>query len=248
MGSLKKKLNCSEAKLLTLARSFRTEGVKFEPHIREELLKLSHSLDNFYTVESIEVTKTEKVKKKTVETKVMRDLVFLKDPVGFIDHVIQERGLDKEKVMVRIGLDGGQGSFKVVASVFETDYDPEITFSGKETPDSRLTGANRLLIMAIAEDIQELYYNLQIIVDKLQLDKVKCCIACDFKLINAYIRISTHSSKHACPYYEGEMTLQPGVGPTGLCLLHIPIYRAIFRICKIKNYVLCLIFSSQSGK
>ena len=62
MGSLKKKLNCSEAKLLTLTQSFRKEGVKFEPNICEELLKMSHSLDHFYSVEKVEVTKTEKVK------------------------------------------------------------------------------------------------------------------------------------------------------------------------------------------
>ena len=186
MGSLKKKLNCSEANLLTLAQSFRKEGVKFEPNICEELLKMSHSLDHFYSVEKIEVTKTEKVKKKVVESKVMRDLVFLKDPVGFIEHVITTRGLNRDKVLVRVGLDGGQGSFKVVASVFETDYDPEITFSPKEGPSSRLTGANRLLVMAIAEDIQELHDNLRIVVDKLQLDKVKCCLACDLKLINAF--------------------------------------------------------------
>jgi hypothetical protein len=37
----------------------------------------------------------------------MRDLVFLKDPVSFIQHVITEYGLDKDKVVVRIGLDGG---------------------------------------------------------------------------------------------------------------------------------------------
>ena len=38
MLSLKKKLNCSEAKLLTIARSLKTTGVKLEPKICEELL------------------------------------------------------------------------------------------------------------------------------------------------------------------------------------------------------------------
>ena len=37
----------------------------------------------------------------------MRDLVFLKDPVGFIEHVITTRGLNRDRVLVRVGLDGG---------------------------------------------------------------------------------------------------------------------------------------------
>ena len=36
----------------------------------------------------------------------------------FIDYVIEEQGLDKSKVLVRLGLDGGQGSFKAMASIF----------------------------------------------------------------------------------------------------------------------------------
>ena len=203
MAAVQKKLHCSESKVLTIARSFKKEGIKFEPHIREDLLKLSHSLDHFYTVEKVKVTRTEKVNKKYVESEVERDLVFLKDPVSFIEHVIQERGLKRDKVIVRIGLDGGQGSFKVVASVFETDYDPAI-----ERPGNMLTGANRLLVMAIAEDIQELYDNLRLVVDKLQLDKIEFSMAADIKLINAYSGISSHSGKFACPYCEGEMTLQ----------------------------------------
>ena len=46
------------------------------------------------------------------------DLVYVRDPVKFINYVIEERGLDKSKVLVRLGLDGGQGSFKVIASIF----------------------------------------------------------------------------------------------------------------------------------
>ena len=44
-----------------VAREFRRQGVKFEPHIREGLLALSHSVDEFFTVERISdfVTKNE---------------------------------------------------------------------------------------------------------------------------------------------------------------------------------------------
>ena len=44
---------------------------------------------------------------------ILSDLVFLKDPSAFVNHIVEERGLDRDQVMVRVGLDGGQGSFKV---------------------------------------------------------------------------------------------------------------------------------------
>ena len=37
-----------------LAREFRTQGVQFEPNIREDLAKLSHSLDEYFNVEKLE--------------------------------------------------------------------------------------------------------------------------------------------------------------------------------------------------
>ena len=210
MLSLKKKLNCSEAKLLTIARSLKTTGVKLEPKICEELLRMSHSLDHFYIVEKIEFTKTDTVNKKRVETRVMGDLVYMKDVPGFVEHVLAERGLDKENddILVRVGLDGGQGFFKVIVSIFKANYDPEITFSIEEEPGSRLSGANRLQVLAIAEDIQEHYENLRIIVNKLQLNNIDKVTACDLKLINVLIGISSHSGKFACPYCEGDMSFQ----------------------------------------
>ena len=134
------------------------QGVKFEERIWEDLQKLSHCLNEFYTVETLQFK--EKKAKSSKVTKVKLDLVYVKDPASFIKHVITEMGLEKEKVMVRVGLDGGQGSFKVVVLIFETDYDPEITITAKGGPGSQLTGANRLLVMALAEDYQEMYENL----------------------------------------------------------------------------------------
>ena len=154
MASLQKKLNISSRKLMLLARDFKKQGVKFEKHIREDLEKLSHALDEFYSVESLEFEVKTGQGKDATTTKENKDLVFLKDPKEFFDHIIAERGLDREKVLIRIGLDGGQGSFKVIVSIFETDYDPDITFSAKEGPGNRLTGSSRMLVMALCDDRQ----------------------------------------------------------------------------------------------
>ena len=202
MANLQKKLILSESKLLKLAREFKSKGIKFEDHIQEDLEKLSHCLDEFYTVENLEFE--EKKGKKGNLVIVKRDLAYLKDPAKFIERVITERGLEKEKVMVQVGLDSGQGSFKFVVSIFQTDYDPEVTLTAKEGLGSWLTGANRLLVMALAEDLQEMYQNLRTIVTKLKLNEIQCSLACDLKLMNVILGISSHSGKHACPYCERE--------------------------------------------
>ena len=62
------------------------------------------------------------------------------------------------EVLIRVGLDGVQGSFKVIVSIFETDYDPDITFSTKEGPGNRLTGSSRMLVMALCDDLQVIYF------------------------------------------------------------------------------------------
>ena len=105
MVSLQKTLNCSENKLLKVARDFRKEGVQFEPHMREELQQLSHSLDAFFKVENLEFVGKNEEKE---EVPVNIDLVYIEDTEAFITYVVGERNLNPEQVIVRVGLDGGQ--------------------------------------------------------------------------------------------------------------------------------------------
>ena len=51
---------------------------------------------------------------------------------------------------------------------------------------------------------------MRVVVEKLKLNELDCCIASDLKLINALLGISSHSGKHSCPYCTGEMTLDSG--------------------------------------
>ena len=83
---LQKKLNCSERKLLIMCKEFWNKGIKFDSNCREEIERLIHCLDKFYTVENIDF----KVKSsnKAAENRVELDLMYLKDPVKFINHVV----------------------------------------------------------------------------------------------------------------------------------------------------------------
>ena len=210
MASLQKKLNCSGRKIMMTLREFKKEGIKFEAGIREELEMLSHSLDAFYKVEKLEfVGKNENKENVPMDL----DLVYLEDTEAFITHVIGERGLDAERVIVRVGLDGGGGSFKVTASIFETTFQEveETTFQEvEESEGDKLTGANKLLVFGMSEGLEENYYNVRIVVEKLRLNEIECCFASDLKLINCLLGISSHSGKYACPYCEAPMSLELG--------------------------------------
>ena len=94
--------------------------------------------------------------------------------------------------MVRLGIDGGKGSFKVITLIFETDYDQEVMFSGKKEPGNSFAGSNRMLVMAMSEGMQEIYSNLSIVVEKLKLNLLECVYACDLELVNTILGISSH--------------------------------------------------------
>jgi hypothetical protein len=62
--------------------------------------------------------KKRKKKKKMTTVIVSKPLVYCTNVPGILESVRVARGLSKEETMVRIGIDAGQGSLKVVANVF----------------------------------------------------------------------------------------------------------------------------------
>ena len=75
--------------------------------------------------------KAEKGKAPKITVKEEKDIVHVKDIKAFVDFIIKERKLDPSKTVVRIGLDGGQDSFKIVASIFD-DASDEVEEDGDE--------------------------------------------------------------------------------------------------------------------
>ena len=98
--------------------------------------------------------------------------------------------------MVRIGLDSGQGSVKVTMNIF----DPE------ELDGEKLTGCNKLIILAFVKDVSECHSNIDIIHKKANLDDIKHYKACDLKLLNILLGISGHGGLHSCLYCDGLMS------------------------------------------
>ena len=111
---------------------------------------------------------------------------------------------------MRISIDGGGGSLKVLASIFDKNEDSEVIFTQREQPGSRLTGVNRVILLAYVEDLQETWHNLRIVLELLQLDGLSYRLAADMKLINILLGISSHSGKYACFICYGESNLVAG--------------------------------------
>ena len=137
--------NSTMSKIMTTIRK-RIGFSAIEKNANQQLLDTGRKLEDFYEVKKIpmEVKKSVEVEgkggkgkkgkkgkqggataekgkstKKVVTVTEEKDAVYVKDVPQFVEHVIKERGLDPAKTTVRIGLDGGQNTFKVMASIFD---------------------------------------------------------------------------------------------------------------------------------
>ena len=58
-------------------------------------------------------------KKKIMRSRtVKKELVYVRDVAAFLEMVREERGIPVDEAMVRLAIDGGQGSLKIVANLF----------------------------------------------------------------------------------------------------------------------------------
>lgn len=98
-----------------------------------------------------------------------------------------------DEVLVRIGIDGGGGFFKICLSIFLMTREAEKA-SFKDS------GVKRLFILAIAADIQENYENMMKLWRGLKMHSVETpfTIATDLKLCNILLGMMAHGSSHPC--------------------------------------------------
>ena len=144
--------------------------------------------------------KGEKGTPARVET-ITRDVVVVKDVAKMVQYAVEQRGMDEKRTVVRISIDGGGGSLKILGSIFHEN---------EEMDGGLLTGVNKVLILGYTEELQETWHNLRILLELLKLDTVKYRLAADLKLINILLGISSHSGKYACFVCYGESNLVSG--------------------------------------
>ena len=79
--------------------------------------------------------------------------MYVKDPISLVNHVCTARGLEIDNVIIRVGIDSGQGSLKVIMNVFNR----EVNYDSKE---AKNTGVNKFIILAFAKNVCESHTNL----------------------------------------------------------------------------------------
>ena len=158
----------------------------------------SHSLEDFYVTEPLDFEVISKLGNKKIKQTVKKDLVYVKDPSDLIMHICDERNIVLQEAMIRIGIDGGQSSLKVVMNIFDPN-EPEAVGSDNQ----KYTGVNKMIVLALVRDVQETYSNLELIFEKSKLRDLKFKLACDLKVLNIIAGLSAHGGKHACLYCNG---------------------------------------------
>ena len=78
----------------------------------------------------------------------IRPVAYVTDLTGFCDMVKKERGIPDDRMMARISMDYGRGSFKVVVSLFDKDQTAD-GFAAGETKGRRYTGLLNMYIQQV---------------------------------------------------------------------------------------------------
>lgn len=123
-----------------------------------------NELEDFFDVTKMGVTSA-KGKSYLVE---QRPIVLCRSVEGLIEYIKARRNVDD--YFLKIGIDGGQGSIKVVMCIED---------KAKHQSEQRLkdSGVRQAFILALAPGIQENYENISMFWDHLQLTTLNCFVA-----------------------------------------------------------------------
>ena len=220
-AKLKKSLDLSQRDTKKMLNILRKGNVKVESNVNEILEEIGKELEEEYedvkmVFEKTETEKSEekskKTKKKKVIVKAETSVTVARDAAGLVKKVAEARGISLDNLKSRVVIDGGQGSLKVVVSIFDKNVDPEVSFGGQEGVREKMTGSSRLIILAEVDGGQERYSNLRQLFDKLQLEEIPGVVLVgDLCVTNVYLGISKHGGKYACYVCEGPCTVHTRV-------------------------------------
>ncbi|XP_047142377.2 uncharacterized protein LOC124816737 [Hydra vulgaris] len=213
-----------------LMKSLRKSGIQFEANLEKKLYQKSKLLSKFYDVKTIFAEE----KKKELSTNVSRDLVYVFQLTELLKFVMTYRKQNPYQTLIRIGIDSGGGSLKVICNLF----DPEKERCEDQSSHGTYSGINHSIVLAYCDNLQETHKNLAILLDLLKLEDCKYVLAADLKIINILLGISSHGGMYACAWCEGECEFFGGLTRTflSLDLLHRRYMEAGYRSSEMKDY------------
>ena len=179
--------NMSLRKQKQMTAKFRTWKGRdfFEPNLMDKLRDKDRLVEDLYGIMDCNLDVCGSYVRED------RSVVFCNHFRRLFALVFQERGWhESTEVFVKIGIDAGQGSLKVCATLQKVVNDlssPDAKstkrFSYQAGPSgerSKDSGVNKLLILAIVEDAKESHHNLKTLMDLLNID-IPYCACMDLK-------------------------------------------------------------------
>ena len=166
--NLKRKHDLPQVVIDSIASSCRSDLGRsaLQSNSRENIISMSTFLDLFYKTEKIEFEETVRVGNKKSKKLVTKDLTYVPDPTALILHLCELRDLDVMKAIVRIGIDGGQGSLNIIMSLFDPD--------DLGAKDELYSGVNKVIVLGLVKGVSENHHNIDILYNKTDLNTLKC--------------------------------------------------------------------------
>jgi hypothetical protein len=185
-----------------------------ENNVRAKLYENSHRLDSFFEATTVDYIKTSNVGGVEVKELNTTPTIYCTKPNELLDHIIEFRNGDEVDCILKIGIDGGGGFMKVCLNIQQQIKQDENIPNNKRSKLSdgiqasslKDSGVKRLMILAIAPEIQENYRNVKLIWHLLQLTNIETLnphyLATDLKLANIMLGLMAHGSSHPCSWCD----------------------------------------------
>ena len=210
MSNLMTKRNMSAAAAEDMCSAIRTifRRKSVEPGIREKIQEHGHLLDEHFKLTNLRfIIKNPNGQQEEND----RTTILVQDADNFIQGMIKARGYNPSTSLVKLGLDGGGGFFKITINIIDkerevkspTQKSSRRLFSQGVAPETQKdSSVKKLFIIALVPDIPESYENMKVLFNELKLDRVKCVVATDLKLANIVLGLSAHGAIHSCCWCE----------------------------------------------
>lgn len=211
MNKLRNDMNLSNNQTRQLSKHIRSaSGYRriIQPRIRESLYAENHQLDQLFEVKSIPFVK----KEKNMIVPSEKHTVYCVNPNKLRDFIVNSRNYEDEELLLKVAVDGGGGFMKVCLSVqrlqdqnLQCD-ERSLLKQGVAPKTLKDSSVKKIMILAIAPDVQENYDNMLQLWNLLQLQDTNTLqnhfIATDLKLANIVLGLMAHGSLHPCSWCD----------------------------------------------
>ena len=227
MAKYRAQFGISKTKAYAQAQFFKEVTMsKLEHHLKDWIFKADTRISDFFETKTLDMlgydielgddSKPIGSQKKCLHP-VKREVLFCNDVPALVLFLMQERLLNEDDVIIKIGLDGGRGFIKVCLSVHDPKEDQELEEEmsnlnsprkkklkkKKATRTFKNNGVKKVMIIGLVEDVPEKYENIQKLLELLDLDEIEASYAVDMKLQNTMGGMQSHAATHPCVYCEG---------------------------------------------